>query len=321
VTAHTPPVRLIGVTAGTVTLDGPAPPGGTPVALETRPPGVINVPSSVIVPGGEDHVSFDLDVAAVDSDADVTLTASLGAIAHSTSIQVAAARSALHASAESTSLAVQPPPVGVLAALIDSSATPTTQITEITAQPIAIRKLLRPTHAERSRRHYLYSSLPVLVTESLDLTDQDKLTVLLATYTEVTASWRMLTDVRFKLLGLVPLASVVILGSLFKVDSTGASGLASLGGNPLVWLLAGVGLIATIGLWVYDRRNSQLYDDLISRGRRIEAELGLDTGQFLGRKEPSRAWLNHTTATSLVYLGSIGAWLVALIWFTLQARR
>jgi hypothetical protein len=277
----------------TVFLDGPAPPGGTPVTLEARPPGIVDVPDSVIVPGSEEHTSFNFQVVGVGANSDVTLTASVGPVAKSAIIHMAAAA----ADAESTSLA-----------LIDTATTSTIRVQETVAPAVSRRTLLRPSNAERRGRHYRYSSLPVLVTHSLELTDANKLTVLLATYTEVTASWRTLTDVRFKLLGLVPLASVVLLAGLLKSDT------------PIIWLLALVGLIATAGLWVYDRRNSQLYDDLISRGRRIEAELGLDTGQFLGRKDPSRVWLTHSTATNLVYLGSFGAWAGALIWLTLRAR-
>ena len=43
------------------------------------------------------------------------------------------------------------------------------------------------------------------------------------------------------------------------------------------------GLTVTYALFVYDQRNSQLHDDLISRGRRIELELSVHTGHFMGR--------------------------------------
>lgn len=70
-------------------------------------------------------------------------------------------------------------------------------------------------------------------------------------------------------------------------------------------------------------RNSQLYDDLVSRWRRIEAELGLDTGHFRGRLQPSSRYLlgplnvkvqiQHDTAINLIYGTSVGGWVLALI--------
>ncbi|MCA0456717.1 MAG: hypothetical protein LCI00_22280 [Chloroflexi bacterium] len=103
--------------------------------------------------------------------------------------------------------------------------------------------------------------------------------VLLTLYNEIGNNWRMLTDVRFKLLGLVPAISGVLLVSLLSMDEAG-KGLSSISRI----FAAGFGLIITIAIFLYDRRNSELYDDLISRARRIEVELGMDTGQFLGRK-------------------------------------
>ena len=43
--------------------------------------------------------------------------------------------------------------------------------------------------------------------------------------------------------------------------------------------------------------NSRFYDDLISRARRIEEELGIDTGQFRGSKDASNKLINHSVAT------------------------
>ena len=67
------------------------------------------------------------------------------------------------------------------------------------------------------------------------------------------------------------------------------------------------------GLTIYDQRNSELYDDLISRGRKIEEELGFSTGQFLGRFDPKRNGINHSNGTRLVYGASLAGWLLALI--------
>jgi hypothetical protein len=46
---------------------------------------------------------------------------------------------------------------------------------------------------------------------------------------------------------------------------------------------------------------NHFYDDLFSRGRRIEEELGIDTGQFRGRLNPSNWLIQHDVVTNLIY--------------------
>lgn len=55
-------------------------------------------------------------------------------------------------------------------------------------------------------RSYKVSKLPVLLTEQRPLSTEEQ-TLLMGLYREICNSWRKLTDVRFKLLGLVPLVS------------------------------------------------------------------------------------------------------------------
>ena len=155
------------------------------------------------------------------------------------------------------------------------------------------------TNDPRVGRHYKTSDLFTLQ-DGLPL-DQPR-ELLLALYGEVCASWRMLTDVRFKLLGFLPVLSGV--GILTLKDAVP--------GWPRV-ALAALGLAVVAGLTIYDQRNSELYDDLISRGRKIEEELGFSTGQFLGRFDPKRNGINHSNGTRLVYGASLAGWLLALI--------
>ncbi len=158
---------------------------------------------------------------------------------------------------------------------------------------------------QRLGRHYATSLLPLL-------RDGDRATdhpeVLLAVYAQICDSWRALTDVRFKLLALVP--PVAGLG-LFAVVSSGGP----LAGSPTAARIGAAlfGFLVTAGLYIYDLRNSQLYDDLISRGRRAELELGLDTGIFLGRKRPRPGSLvRHGLATGLIYGTVLVAWALAV---------
>jgi Polyketide cyclase / dehydrase and lipid transport len=85
----------------------------------------------------------------------------------------------------------------------------------------------------------------------------------------------------------------------------------------------------TAALFVYDRRNSQLHDDLISRGRRVEKELGIDTGHFLGRQTVSERLpilpllpgisririipVSHRFGINLIYGTAIFDWLVTIV--------
>jgi hypothetical protein len=152
-------------------------------------------------------------------------------------------------------------------------------------------------------RRYGVSTIPVL---DRDTPPDEREDLLLALYREVNTSWRNLVDVRFKLLGLVPTVSILLLGKLLETTEPG-KGLP----DAARITLAVVGLITTLCLLVYERRNSGLHDDLISRGRRIEAELGIAQGPFLGRREAPRKILQHDAAIWGIYGIAILAWLAA----------
>ncbi|WP_330766954.1 hypothetical protein [Rhodococcus sp. M8-35] len=132
--------------------------------------------------------------------------------------------------------------------------------------------------------------------------------VLSLLYGEVCDSWHELVGVRFKLLALVPSVSVITLGILFARTDI----------NPILAIgLSAFGVIVTAMLMIYDQRNSQLHNELISRGRRIEYELGVSVGQFLGRPK-SRRLIKHDIATLTIYLASIGGWVFGLLYAALH---
>jgi hypothetical protein len=133
--------------------------------------------------------------------------------------------------------------------------------------------------------------------------------ILITLYEQTCTTWRLLVDVRFKLFALVPTASLFSLAVFF-----GATDPQKQLHPRLLLAFACFGLLVTLGLSIYDIRNSQLYDDLISRGRKIEDELGVATAVFLGRKNPKWPFVNHTTATWLIYGSAISAWIAGLIW-------
>ncbi|MEM9607829.1 MAG: hypothetical protein AAGA99_10445 [Actinomycetota bacterium] len=128
-----------------------------------------------------------------------------------------------------------------------------------------------------------------------------------AMHQEVAAAWRQLTDVRFKLLALIPVVSGIGLFSLLDTSSAAAS-------SPQ-WarsLAAAFGAVITVGLYLYDRRNSQLYDDLISRGKHLEHAMGFSSGVFQGRLK-STTPISHGAALRVIYSATLLAWLLVLI--------
>jgi hypothetical protein len=117
-----------------------------------------------------------------------------------------------------------------------------------------------------------------------------------------------LTEVRFKLLGLVPAVSVAVVITLLSRNRPG-EGLSPVARSGIAIL----GFVVTCGLFIYDKRNSELYDDLISRGRKIEEELGIQTGQFLGRLRTSHVLIQHDIALGLIYAAAALAWVFAMV--------
>jgi hypothetical protein len=104
----------------------------------------------------------------------------------------------------------------------------------------------------------------------------DRREILLKEYVEVVSTFRMLTDIRFKLLAFLPFAAgvagVVILRSTPPQVSTVAFSL--------------FGLVVTLGLVTYNERNDQLYDTLVGRAAALERRLGDPDGAFANRPQP-----------------------------------
>ena len=129
-------------------------------------------------------------------------------------------------------------------------------------------------------------------------------------YQHTTKYFLHLSDTRFKLLGILPVVTGLAVAAL-PGDLDPTKGFA-------VSLL---GLTVTVGLTIYDQRNTQIYDRLVKRARMIEKELGFHPspvaggsvgGAFIDR--PQRRSLGpipiiwHDLALALVYAASVGAW-------------
>ena len=142
---------------------------------------------------------------------------------------------------------------------------------------------------------------------------------LLKEYGEVAANFRALTDIRFRLLALLPIAAAAAAWLKGDVFGTGVAGIT----------LSIFGLAATIGLVIYNARNDQLYDELAGRAASIERSLGIPDGAFANRPT---AWLkirvlgipvdvNHGTGVAIIYGASVALWLAGLFAPLLESAR
>jgi len=127
--------------------------------------------------------------------------------------------------------------------------------------------------------------------------------------------YRQLAEIRFKLLAFVPTLSGAAVALLTEatIDRWEKVSLASLG------------FLVTLGIVIYDQRNTQFYNGAISRAQYIETELELDKfeadrhrGLFGSRKDHRQRHLlllpvSHGLGLNLVYSPVLGAWAFAAL--------
>lgn len=140
-------------------------------------------------------------------------------------------------------------------------------------------------------------------------------------YEQTTSLLRTLTDVRFKLLAFVPTISGAAVAVLGHGRSTGELLAVGL-----------LGLTATLGVVVYELRNTQLYDYAVHRAKELERRLEhvsvfdeTATGGLFSER-PGRsirifglATVGHDRGLSLVYGAAVGAWSYVVAWGALRA--
>jgi hypothetical protein len=154
------------------------------------------------------------------------------------------------------------------------------------------------------------------------------LTSLEKEYDLVNANFRQLSEIRFKLLGFVP-----ALGGVANFVLTQAAlSKGSSQGNYWVALVFGtLGFLATLGIAMYDQRNSELYFGLIDRAKYLEGCLRLPHttnkdeygGQF--RERPNRGrrlfrliLISHGGSLAVIYGPVLGAWFFPMIYSVLE---
>lgn len=140
-------------------------------------------------------------------------------------------------------------------------------------------------------------------------------------YEQTTQMLRLLVDVRFKLLAFVPTIAGAAVGLFGRP-------------RPAVELLGLglLGLVATLGVFLYELRNSQLHDALVHRAKELEARLGFPSalgapesgGLFSERPRRTVRLLGlvsaaHDRGLALVYGAALGGWSYLVGWGALRA--
>jgi hypothetical protein len=141
-----------------------------------------------------------------------------------------------------------------------------------------------------------------------------------AEYEQINNNFRMLTEIRFKLVALVPTLGGVAVYLLTKMtEGLTGSNYATVG------FLSVLGFVATLGITFYDQRNSELYNLLVKRGGEMEKLLDPPMKNFGGRCRPGRFLLGflrmkHDTGLALIYAPVLGAWFFPLVNVLLRWR-
>jgi hypothetical protein len=146
-----------------------------------------------------------------------------------------------------------------------------------------------------------------------------------AEYEQVNDNFRMLAEIRFKLLALVPTLGGAAVFLLAKMTTSGTGESVVLtapttvrSDYATVVFVAILGFLATLGITFYDQRNSELYGLLIKRGGELERMLNPPMKNFLGRRARGLHLLGfvpmgHDTGLALIYAPILGAWFYPMV--------
>ena len=127
-------------------------------------------------------------------------------------------------------------------------------------------------------------------------------------YDQTTKLVHGFTELRTKMLAFVPTITGAAVGLLGEPRPA-----AELIGIALL------GLVATLGIFVYELRNAQFYDAAVQRAKELERLLGFPTvhgsqgagGVLAG---PSSRWFAHDRGWALVYSAAIAGWSYLAAW-------
>jgi hypothetical protein len=164
-------------------------------------------------------------------------------------------------------------------------------------------------------------------TRERDRSAGDRREALLAEYAEINSNFRLLTNIRFKLLAFLPLAAAATVAVTAAVpDQPPARQVEG-----ALTALSLFGFVVTAGLASYNARNDQVYLWLVTRAAAVERELGLFDGSFANRPNtgfgilipiarrhgaswPGWVWpVGHVSSVGLIYSASLALWLAVCL--------
>ena len=129
-------------------------------------------------------------------------------------------------------------------------------------------------------------------------------------YEQTSIYFHNLADIRFKLLTLVPIATIAAIALLQRTPS----------GERII-AIGILGFLVSLGITIYDQRNTQLYDAMQRRAKALEAELGFLSfdknrklgGAFLDRPRRSKKLFKmllmwHDRGLAIVYGTVLAGW-------------
>lgn len=134
-------------------------------------------------------------------------------------------------------------------------------------------------------------------------------------YERTLATYQQFAEIRFKLLAFVPALSAAAIALLTSAHVSGWT----------TSMLGAAGFVVTLGIVVYDQRNTQFYNGTISRAQHLEIQLGLRRfegdehfGLFGSRDDHQRRRLlglpvRHGLGLGLVYSAVLGGWMFATL--------
>lgn len=163
----------------------------------------------------------------------------------------------------------------------------------------------------------------------------DKPDKLALEYEQINDNIRFLADVRFKLLALIPVlggAAAFILTQRVGLQAGEDSVAATPYDLLMVVVFALLGFLATLGITLYDQRNSELYNALIHRAKHLEKQFALGSapggiksidlghrpqqgGQYSERPDKHRSLIfkaGHDLSLALIYGPLLGAWVLPI---------
>ena len=141
---------------------------------------------------------------------------------------------------------------------------------------------------------------------------------MLAAYAEICKSYHAIDEFRMKLLGLLPLASIIGLVLVGRDHLIGDQ--ASAIGSELVGFVAIFAGMLTLALFGYELRGIQRTHSLITEGKHVEEILGIRHGQFHiceeeHKRSPLRG-LNAKFVACVVYSMVFVAWVFIALRFS-----